>query len=85
VQRNLDEFNGPVAIIGVGNTCGVGNKREDTSSVKSKLQPYWEEYEEEEEEEVSYVGLMATMGGGGENIQELRDDAYSSLWRSVRV
>ena len=85
VQRNLDEFDGPVAVIGVGNTCGVGNKREDTSSVKSKLQPYWEEYEEEEEEEVSYVGLMATMGGGGEQVESFRSSKNDLLMRLPRL
>jgi len=81
VKEIVSEFDGPVAVVGVGNTCGIGNKRSQTSGVHNKLQKYWEEYEEEDEEEVSYMGLMSLMGGGD---QALENTANSLLWRLPR-
>lgn len=58
------EFEGPVAIVGVGNTCGVGNTEEASADVPDRLKGYWEEYEEEEQQDVSYQGLMSAFPGG---------------------
>jgi len=85
VQRNLRELEGPVVIIGVGNTCGVGNTREDVSDVSSRLQKYWSEYEEEEDEDVSYVGMMATLGGGGEQADALTSAKNQYLMQLPRL
>ena len=57
----LAEDHDKVAVLGVGNTCGVGNTREDTQGIHNKLRKYWEEYEEQEET-VSYTGLMPLFG-----------------------
>ncbi|MFB6213861.1 MAG: DUF1512 family protein [Candidatus Nanohaloarchaea archaeon] len=79
-EKITEEFDGPVAVIGVGNSCGVGNTREDTSGIHSKLQKYWKEYEEQEEEEVSYMGLLGAMPGG----DSMEGAADSFLWRIPR-
>ncbi len=52
-----------ILLVGVGNTAGVPNSKQATSSIPNKLKPYWEE---EEEESTSYFGLMKAfpMGGG---------------------
>lgn len=76
------EFDGPVAIVGVGNSCGVGDTRDATSGVSSKLQKYWDEYEEQEEEEVSYQGLLGAMPGGSSSAIEEASSHY--LWRFPR-
>jgi len=63
-EEIVKEFDGEVLVVGVGNTCGVGNTRESVSGTHNKLRKYWEEYEEEDEDDVSYMGLMGLMGGG---------------------
>lgn len=83
VKEVAEEFDNDVALVGVGNTCGVGNRREEVTSVHTRLQKYWEEYEEQEEEEVSYMGLMSAMPGGNEQL-ELRDKADRLLLRLPR-
>lgn len=72
------EFEGEVAIIGVGNTCGVGNTLEDVKDVETRLEKYWKEYEEEEEEDVSYMGMMSALPGG--DATELRNVRDAYLW-----
>lgn len=79
VGQLVDEFDGEVAVVGVGNTCGVGNTREDVSGVHNRLRKYWKEYEEQEDEDVSFVGLMGTVSGGDQS-QKLEDVRNSLLW-----
>ncbi|MFB6147954.1 MAG: DUF1512 family protein, partial [Candidatus Nanohaloarchaea archaeon] len=83
VEELAKEFEGPVAVIGVGNSCGVANRSEETSGISSKLQKYWKEYEEEEEEEVSYQGLLGAMPGGNSS-SAVEDATASYLWRLPR-
>lgn len=80
----IDEFEGDVAVIGVGNTCGVGNTKEEVSGVHNRLRSYWEKYEEQEDEdEVSYMGLMGALPNGGEQA-ELQNLKSSVLWKLPR-
>ncbi len=82
VEEVVKEFDGPVVVAGIGNTCGVGNKKEETSGIHQKLEKYWKEYEEQEEEDVSYMGLMSAFPGGDSS--RLRKNANSLLWRIPR-
>jgi hypothetical protein len=83
-EEIIEEFEGDVAVIGVGNTCGVGNTKEDVTGVHNRLRPYWEKYEEQEDEdEVSYMGLMGALPNGGDQA-ELQDLKSSVLWQSIR-
>ena len=82
VEELVNEFDGEVAVVGVGNTCGVGNTRSDVSGVHNRLRKYWKEYEEKEDEEVSYIGLMGAMGGG--NQARLEEVKSSILWKLPR-
>jgi len=83
-EEIVDEFDGDVAVIGVGNTWGVGNTKEDVTGVHNRLRPYWERYEQEdEEEEVSYMGLMGALPNGGDQA-ELQNLKTSVLWRIPR-
>jgi len=82
VEELVNEFDGEVAVVGVGNTCGVGNTRSDVSGVHNRLRKYWKEYEQQEDEEVSYIGLMGAMGGGNQaRLEEVRDKV---IWRIPR-
>lgn len=83
VKEIVNEFDGDVAVVGVGNTCGIGNARSEVSNVHASLRKYWKEYEEEEEEEVSYMGLMGAMPGG-DSQAELNSAKNSLLWRIPR-
>ncbi|MFB6245869.1 MAG: DUF1512 family protein [Candidatus Nanohaloarchaea archaeon] len=83
VEELVEEIDGTVAVIGVGNTCGVGNTREEVSGVHNKLQKYWEEYEEQEEDDVSYQGMMGVFGGG--QASELEEVTNRYLWRLPRL
>lgn len=82
------EYDGEVAVIGVGNTCGVGNTKQSTRGIHNSLRKYWEEYEEEEEE-VSYMGMMSILPAGDQQarmknnskIQEIRQNL---IWGMVR-
>jgi hypothetical protein len=60
----VEELDGPVAVVGVGNTCGVANQRSNVSDVSQKLQKYWEGYEEMSEDDTSYMGMMGAFPGG---------------------
>lgn len=82
VKEIAAEFDGPVAVVGVGNTCGVGNTEESSSDVPNRLSDYWEEYEEQDEEDVSYMGLMSAFPGGEQSLS-LRDHA-NIFWRITR-
>lgn len=83
-EEIIKEFDGDVAVVGVGNTCGVGNTREDVSGVHNRLRPYWQRYEEQEdEEEVSYMGLMGALPSGGDQA-ELQNLKSSILWSIPR-
>ena len=83
VKEIVKEFDGEVAVVGVGNTCGVDNRKEEVSALPSKLQKYWKEYEEQDEEEVSYMGLMGAMPGG-DSQAELNSVRDSLLWKIPR-
>ena len=76
------EYDGDVAVVGVGNTCGVGNTRDSTRGTHNKLQKYWKEYEEMEDDEVSYMGLMSIMGGPDQ--QERNRMMNSVIWKGLR-
>jgi hypothetical protein len=76
------EYDGDVAVVGVGNTCGVGNTRDSTRGTHNKLQKYWKEYEEMEDDEVSYMGLMSIMGGPDQ--QERNKMMNSVIWKGLR-
>ncbi|MFB6143864.1 MAG: DUF1512 family protein [Candidatus Nanohaloarchaea archaeon] len=82
VKELVEQFDGEVAVVGVGNTCGIGNTREEVSGVHSKLRKYWKEYEEQDEEEVSYMGLLGAMPGGDSS--ELESVKNSLLWKIPR-
>lgn len=84
VEELVDEIDGEVAVIGVGNTCGVGNQQDETTGIDQKLEKYWEEYEKQEEEDVSYMGLMGLLGGGGEQAG-MKSAMNSFLWRLPRL
>jgi hypothetical protein len=81
-EEIVNEFDGPVAVVGVGNSVGIGNTRGATTGVSSKLQKYWKEYEEKEEKEVSYQGLMGAMPGGDSSALEEVSSRF--LWRIPR-
>ncbi len=83
VEQLVEEIDGEVAVVGVGNTCGVANKREDVKAVHNRLRKYWKEYEEQEEEEVSYIGMLGAMPNSGDQSQ-LREIRNSILWRIPR-
>jgi len=76
------EFDGDVAVVGVGNTCGIGNTRQSTNGVHNKLRKYWKEYEQEEEDDVSYMGMMSILGGPDQ--QKKRDLLNSFIWTGLR-
>ena len=83
-EEIIDEFDGDVAVVGVGNTCGIGNTKEDVTGVHNRLRPYWEKYEkQEDEDEVSYMGLMGAMPGGGDQA-EFQNLKNTVLWRIPR-
>jgi len=81
-KQMTSEHDGPVAIFGVGNTCGVPNDRESTAGVHNILRPYWKEYEEEDEDDVSYMRLMGAMPSGGDSSLEEVKNSY--LWKLPR-
>lgn len=78
------EFDGEVAVVGVGNTCGVGNTKESTRGIHNSLRKYWKEYEGEEDE-VSYMGMMSILPGGdramNSNMEKMRQKL---IWGMVR-
>jgi hypothetical protein len=80
----VQEFEGPVAVVGVGNTCGVSNTSDGTADVPDRLKDYWEEYEESEEEDVSYMGLMSAFPSGGDQ-SGARSFADRLLFRLPRM
>ncbi|MFP4229677.1 MAG: DUF1512 family protein [Candidatus Nanohaloarchaea archaeon] len=82
VEELVKEFDGEVAVIGVGNTCGVGNTREETQGIHNKLRKYWKEYEEQDEDEVSQMGLMSVIGGPD---RQLREKARGLIWSIPRL
>lgn len=82
VKQVADEYDGEVAVVGVGNTCGVPNTRAETTGIHNKLKKYWEEYEQQEDDDVSYMGLMSIMPGG--DAQNLEKAKNSALWRLPR-
>ena len=82
VNELVAEYDGEVAVIGVGNTCGVGNTRSDVAGVHNSLRKFWKEYEEQEEDEVSYQGMMGVMPGG--NSAQLKTAKKNLLWNLPR-
>lgn len=81
-EEIASEYDGEVAIVGVGNTCGVGNTRDSTRGIHNKLRKYWKEYEQQEDEDVSYMGLMSIMGGPDQ--QERTSMLNSVIWKGLR-
>ncbi|WEL23518.1 DUF1512 family protein [Candidatus Nanohalovita haloferacivicina] len=82
VNEIVGEYDGEVAVVGVGNTCGVGNTRSDVAGVHNRLRKFWKEYEEQEEEDVSYQGMMGVMpGGDSAQMEELKKNI---LWNMPR-
>ncbi len=81
VKEIVQEFEGPVAVIGVGNTCGIANTRTETQNVHAKLAKYWKEYDQEEDDDVSYMGLMSIFGGPD---QQLKNQAHQTIWTGLR-
>ena len=77
----VEEFDGDVAVVGVGNTCGIGNTREATNGVHNKLRKYWKEYEQEEDK-VSHMGMMSILGGPDQ--QQKKDILNSFIWTGLR-
>ncbi len=80
------EHEGEVAIVGVGNTCGVGNTKDSTRGIHNRLRKYWKEYEEEEEE-VSYMGMMSILPAGGDQAMQqgkLQRIRKKLIWGIVR-
>lgn len=65
LKDEIQNTDGKVMIVGVGNTCGAGNNRKALQGLKKKLRPYWKE---QDEEVTSYLGLMKAFPGGGGNI-----------------
>ena len=82
VEELVSEIDGEVLVIGVGNTCGVANRRDNISGITEKLQKYWDEYEEMEEEEVSYMGMLGAFPGGGDQADYI--DQKKLFWNLVR-
>jgi hypothetical protein len=78
----VNSYDGEVAVIGVGNTCGVKNKAKSTTTTPQKLKTFWEEYEQQEDDDVSYMGLMAMLGGG--QSQEIREKINQEIWKLPR-
>ncbi len=39
-----------ILVLGVGNTCGIGNKRKDVENLEKTLRPIWRKQKKEEEE-----------------------------------
>jgi hypothetical protein len=83
VEELVSEIDGEILVIGVGNTCGVANQRENLSGVTDKLEKYWEEYEEQEEDEVSYMGMMGAFPGGDDQAPRLQE-SKKLFWRIPR-
>ena len=72
--QNSDKEN--IMLIGVGNTCGIGNSKESVERIDEKLKEYWEE---EEEEATSYFGLMKAFPFGGQAGRSLNANINSEL------
>lgn len=76
--RNTD---GKVLVVGVGNTCGAGNTRDDVRGIESKLRPYWAE---QEDETTSYFGLAKAFPmGGGDAHEMMRGRNTFELFQSL--
>ncbi|MFB6265898.1 MAG: DUF1512 family protein [Candidatus Nanohaloarchaea archaeon] len=81
VENEIEGTEGPVLLVGVGNTCGVGNSRQSTTGIPNKLKPYWEE---EEEEATSYFGLMKAFPMGGGNLYVEAENTFELFQGLVR-
>ena len=52
VERNVEESpSKKILLIGVGNTCGVGNSKKTLTGLEAKLKPIWASQKKEKEEE----------------------------------
>ncbi|MCK5474764.1 MAG: DUF1512 family protein [Candidatus Aenigmarchaeota archaeon] len=52
VEKNLEESTSKkILLIGVGNTCGVGNSKKSLTGLETKLKPIWISQKKEKEEE----------------------------------
>ncbi len=62
-EEIIDTDGDTVLLVGVGNTVGVANAKDQVDEIPDKLKEYWED---EDEESTSYFGLMKAfpMGGG---------------------
>ncbi|MFB6180764.1 MAG: DUF1512 family protein [Candidatus Nanohalobium sp.] len=84
VREIINEYNGRVAVVGVGNTCGIPNRKEEIPDLEEKLEKYWKEYEEQEEDEVSHMGLMSAIPGAATSNNKLKETANQLLWNIPR-
>lgn len=80
-EQIVKEFEGDIAVVGVGNTCGIGNTRDSTKGIHNKLRKYWKEYEKQEEE-VSHMGMMSVLGGPDQ--QQRKNILSSVIWTGLR-
>jgi len=78
--RNTD---GKVLVVGVGNTCGAGNTKDETQGLETQLRPYWAQ---QEEESTSYFGLAKAfpMGGGDAHGMMEGRNSFEMFQRLVR-
>lgn len=70
-----------VMLVGVGNTCGIGNTKDSLTDVPTKLKPYWAE---EEEDQTSYAGLMKMFSPAGGQQPVSRPDAFQIIRGLIR-
>ncbi|MCJ7429088.1 MAG: DUF1512 domain-containing protein [Candidatus Nanohaloarchaeota archaeon QJJ-5] len=82
IRDEIRTTDGTVLVIGVGNTCGVGNTKESIHNLKATLRPYWAE---QEEESTSYFGLMSAFPvGGGDQYQLDANNTFHLFQKLVR-
>lgn len=82
VRDEIRTTDGKVLVIGVGNTCGVGNTDDSVRNLDATLREYWEE---QEEESPSYFGLMSAFPvGGGDQYQLDATNTFRLFQKLVR-
>ncbi|MCJ7450615.1 MAG: DUF1512 domain-containing protein [Candidatus Nanohaloarchaeota archaeon QJJ-9] len=81
VRDDIRNSEGKLLIIGVGNTCGIANTREDVEGVENKLNPYWLK---QEEETTSYYGLMRAFPVGGSQERNRSENSFQLFQSIVR-
>lgn len=82
VRDEIRTTDGTVLVIGVGNTCGVGNTKDSVRNLDATLRPYWAE---QEDESPSYFGLMSAFPvGGGDQFQFDAENTFRLFQKLVR-